>query len=488
MAEPNWNDLDRALAEALPELPPESVVDVVTPWRRAMGQILAGLALTSVTLHFLGLQYFLPAVGTVLLLLGFRALRRAGRAFAVCYLISILRAVLLFVFLVQNAAILRFAAAEPWLTGGAVALQFAQLLSFYLALETAKRKAGMPDAPNSAGWLLLWYVLIVVLSLLAVNGVVVLVILALYVCILRSLHRLSGQIDAVGYAIEPAPVRLSDGALAGILAAALAVGIAGGSLFAGRYAMDWSPAEPPAQTETAARLKDLGFPEAVLRDLTPDDLAACAGALRVISSQEDHPVNPGREVREQEEGPSVFITTVYDRKELRITGAAVELPGDRWVVFHHFEWVENPGYFGTECIQLWPTSHLDGWEMVGGVTGRLLCEREGETLTAPYASLGNKTYTADSVFWGTQTHTEIFAAFSLPRNAEHQRGYLAYTVQSVSDVEYILDSWMNYTHQQTWMQYPVRTAQEARMSGADWLGEGAFVTVQDAVQTAGSEE
>ena len=64
------------LAQSVDELPPEEIVADVTPWRRAMERVLFGLALCMVTLNFWCLNYFLPAIGTVLLLLGFRALRR----------------------------------------------------------------------------------------------------------------------------------------------------------------------------------------------------------------------------------------------------------------------------------------------------------------------------------------------------------------------------------------------------------------------------
>ena len=44
-----------------------------------------------------------------------------------------------------------------------------------------------------------------------------------------------------------------------------------------------------------------------------------------------------------------------------------------------------------------------------------------------------------------------------------------------------MDSWINYTHQQTPFQFPVRTAAETRMSNN--LNEsGAFRTIQDALQ------
>ena len=57
-----WDDFDCTLATSLSQLPPpDEGMDAVTPWRRAMNQIVSGLCLTCFTLNFLGLQYLLPA-------------------------------------------------------------------------------------------------------------------------------------------------------------------------------------------------------------------------------------------------------------------------------------------------------------------------------------------------------------------------------------------------------------------------------------------
>lgn len=62
-----------ALQASVPERLPDKVA-AVTPWKRAMGRVLAGTALTGTNLW--GLNYLLPGIGLVLMLLGFRPLRR----------------------------------------------------------------------------------------------------------------------------------------------------------------------------------------------------------------------------------------------------------------------------------------------------------------------------------------------------------------------------------------------------------------------------
>lgn len=479
------------LAQSVDELPPEEIVADVTPWRRAMERVLFGLALCMVTLNFWCLNYILPAIGTVLLLLGFRALRRENPWLRGCFVCAVLRAACVFPSLILNTTILQSDACKSAAAMVSAALMLALLLCFWQGLRAVQRKAGLP-AKGGAGSLLAWYVLVCVLAAVHYTGwIVPVAMLVGYVCILRSLLRLSGALDEAGYAIAPQPVRVTDRCIALVLAAALGIGCTLGYLFGGSYRMDWQPADTSAQTQTEAirqQLLDLGFPEAVLNDLTPEDIAACGGALRVVVEVEDYPVNDGRTVLWEaynEKNERHYVQdTVYDVKELRLTGVAVQLPGERetWRVYHHFLWTTDPGFCGTEALQIRPAyrSIPEGWSAAGDVTGRVLYDRGGQTFAAPYAALGARTFTANTVLWGEQTNTDLFAAFSLPRHAECARGYVAYTAAAVCD-GYILSSWINYTHQQTRPQYPVVTAMEKRLT-ATWGDSGAFRTVQDALQ------
>lgn len=70
----NEKAFEVALQASVPERLPDKVAAAVTPWKRAMGRVLAGTALTGTNLW--GLNYPLPGIGLVLMLLGFRLLRR----------------------------------------------------------------------------------------------------------------------------------------------------------------------------------------------------------------------------------------------------------------------------------------------------------------------------------------------------------------------------------------------------------------------------
>ena len=484
MRDPDWESMDEQEFEALLEgsitqPPPEQVVAEVTPWRLATKRILTGIALTSITLNFFWLNYLLPAIGMALMLLGFRALRRENRWLGLCFGITVFRAVYLYAGLILNSTIwFSLVSSSPVVYGLSVlnlALTYVQLLCLWGGFRAVQRKAGLPPHAGSAVALLIWYGITGLLAVLRYSGLILpLVMLVCYILILRSLWKLSKELDQAGYAIRPAPVRIADG----IVAVAITILLVGGCLLSwllgSKYPMDWqaaNPAEHSGMEEIKAQLLELGFPDDVLQDLTAEDIAACDGALRVVTDVHDHAVDNS------------------EKEPLRITGVAVELPGqrERWMIFHHFLWTADPGFYGTESIQLWPAQHLSkGWESAGALTGRVLYDKDGTTYTAPYYYLGQQTFTSESIFWGEQTSTDLFAAFSMPETGEHYRGYVAYPVAKLRD-GYIMDSWFNYTHQRTALQYPAMTAMEFQMSGA-WDGNGPFRTIQDAPQFYPTEE
>ena len=477
----------RAGASSLP--PDDGLVEEITPWRRAMKRALLGIALNLVTLNFWCLNYLLPAIGTLLLLLGFRALRRENRGFALCWHLALLQAAVRYACLILNAAVWQAEVYQlPWMRPLPYVLSFVsfvQALGLRAGFRTARQKAGLAPAAPGTTALAVWYLIMCALALVNYTGFLGWVLILAYFIILRTLWKLPRQLEEAGYAIRLAPVRFSDFALGAGITGALAAGIAGCYLFASGYDMGWVPVPEREQMgldELREELLDLGFPENVLNDLTAEDLATCEGAIRIFVDQGDYPVNGGRLVTREESGYHVQ-TRVYDVNELRITGVAVELPGERehWRIIHHFEWIVDPGFHGTESLQCWPAYHIEeGWSKGGEATGRVLYDRDGTTYAAPYHYLGERSYQSDTMFWGKQQNNDLFAAFSFPARGQRQRGYVAYDTLENAD-GYIMDSWINYTHQNSWLQYPVRTAMENRMRGS-WNLSGTFSLVQTAIQ------
>ena len=226
----NDREFDALLESAAPELPPDDVARDVTPWRRAIGNILGGSAMCSITLNFFCLNYLLPTIGVILQLLGFRPLRRENGWFRACWLLAVLRAALFLPCIVLNATIYSNAvyasSVGTALTYAMLAVQMLLFFCFWQALRAMQKKAGTGGGAAPAAALLIWYAAVLTLAYVQYSGLLLgLAMLGCYILILRSLFRLSREMEESGYALTPAPVHLSDEMLVRAIAALLAVGM-----------------------------------------------------------------------------------------------------------------------------------------------------------------------------------------------------------------------------------------------------------------------
>ncbi len=492
MTEKNWEGMDerefeRRLAAELPELPPDDIAREVTPWRKAVNRILVGIGLNVITLNFLGLNDFLPAVGMILCLLGFRTLRRESGWFRAGLVITAVKTVFCLSALVINMTVYREILEEEELFYELSLLQAALLFALIICLWGGFRRIqrrARTGSGNDVGALLLWYVALWLLAIWETESMWIgIAMIALFLLIIRSLSRTSHEMEKAGYVVEPAPVRVADRTLVGTLTVMVILGMVIACLFFSRYPMEWELAgENTARTEEIREeLTDMGFPEAVLKDLTEEDLLACQGATQVVIGEESYRYFSGEddetdEDQETEDSVEDALTdgeTAEAGYNMTLTAVAVRLSNesDTWKIFLHFTWKENPGFIGTESLQVYG-SWNDGyaWGLNEEFTGQVLCEREGETYRSPYHDLGLKTAAENA--WGIW----LGAAFSFPQDCEQARGYVSYTAYSYEE-EAWWDSWLYYTHQESRLQYPALTAMERHYSGAESGWGDAFETL-----------
>lgn len=66
------------------------------------------------------------------------------------------------------------------------------------------------------------------------------------------------------------------------------------------------------------------FLETLLDDLKEEDLLECRNARRVLAETNDYPINDGVEVAVSQDGYTQY-SREYEKKELRLSGVAVEL-------------------------------------------------------------------------------------------------------------------------------------------------------------------
>jgi hypothetical protein len=321
-----------------------------------------------------------------------------------------------------------------------------------------------------------------------------------FILITVNLNKISKEIDTVGYSIENAPVKISDKVLTAIFIIVLITGMALGYTLGDSYQMNWKVKDTNEHSEVQEiknHLVSLGFPENILEDLSDADILLCKGAAKVLVETRQLPFNKGRverTVKKYSGRTGIYSKTVYDVKEMTVTGIGVclteEPEGDGdWQLIHHFCWDINPGFYGTECIQIFPAyrnEHTRSYSYVSEPTGRLLYTKDGVDYVSPYHSLGSEQYTSDNIIFGQRTNTDIFATFSLPDVGERQRGYVTYAVEDNSEYSSIIDSWITYNHQESFLQYPAKTAKENIKTDL-FSNSKAFLNQQCALQIADRE-
>ena len=479
------HEYDLLLAEAAGELPPPPE-EQAEPWSRAMKYILWGLALVTFRLELVYLQFILPCVGSVLVFLGFRSLRRSARGFATAYAASIVLLIMRALGIAAGAVRPEYFGALGYFTSAAgIVLNFTLLLGLRSGIRTAFSATSGEGPRGLSLWPAAAYAGVVATALLETlvparsdgNALPrVLVAAALYIALLALLRRhiRRHQIGAVERPQDPglwavaayagvvatalletlAPARsYEDAWLRALSAAALYIALLvllrrQGRALAGRgYRIAPVPVRLSARAVFALyalviaallvpalllgpRLKsaeaELGMPEWLAGSLTEAELTLCEGATEVKGVVTDE---------------NTAETPDTERLELGVW--AVYLADGRTRFYSAFRWLEPPRFNLQEALRAEP----DGNEAVSDFAACLLYTKDGEELAAPLeVSLGGGLKAEElgefGLFWNEHSleklgHTqyEPYVEFSIPFGAEDVHGWLAYTYDAGVELE-----------------------------------------------------
>ena len=465
----DWELTEQLADFDMTELPEEEQVEP-TPWQHLAGKLVWGVILSTITLNFLYLDVILPAIGIILLVQAFRPLRKENGWLGLCHgLAWTLCAARLCTLAVEGTLLPEtevFASLERPVGLVIVAVWLALYFSLWRGLLGIARRAGQekPSAPGAA-MLLVWYGALTALALTGaeqVSGFAFILILLLYFLVLRSLLKTLRFFEENGYVLQPLQPRVSDGRLTAAWLAAVAAVIALALTFGTRYSMDWqvrSADEQAGHEEIVENLRTLGLPEDMAADLTSEELAALAGAQRVLLGVGD-------------------TFTTDDGGKLLCRSAAIQLPGEeRWVTLQHFLWLEMPRHRGTEALQ---AILLHEQYVPNGLVYfradetlpprvRLLYE-EGEDIFTNSPELVPMSTTS----WFGDEYTARYAAWSLPRQGNRARGYLLYGVYRCDEVSMVTNT--DYIHNQRFV-YPALSARQYSVNGF-WGEDPKFRTMQ----------
>lgn len=442
MTGPERDEFDRMIEQDIAgTVPAQSVVDEVNPWHEPIDRIAWGLTLTGFTLNFLYLQYLLPAVGVVLQYLGFRALRRNGAAFRAAWAISMVRLIWFAAFLVLEATPGLPVVGIDLATGlTSLVVQVVQLLLLRAGLRQVYQKVGITPERDPLRSAVCWQIVCAVLAFspLAHSWLVGIPVIIAFVCIVRALFRLGGELSQAGYCFVAAPVRLSAGWVKlGYLGGCLLLVLAA-CVLVSHPPLDETPMEEHGETEIRQQLADLGVPDEVLADLADEDVRALDGAFYIEryeemqtfhtgKGHEDNMVLPEAEAELPHASPRAEqrdkARAAADRcPVLRVHTVYLELPEDRMAVLNWFRWERGSAYWGDAFKTV---SYNDlGAEVVGA---RMVYDRKGTAYTAPVPDLADGMVTANGYF-GMGDSRQISGTVSYPFGAENPRGYVLYVM------------------------------------------------------------
>lgn len=493
-------DFDALLSRSLPELPPEDIVARTVPGKKALKRILVGYFLSTFTINGLGLNLILPVIGQILMLLGFRALQHENRWFNACYVFAVLQAFLRFGKLILDTTIFDLPFEDPQNAASAfyialalqVLLSVVSLICFWRGLRTVQKACGIRSKAIGVLALLAWNLLFCAMALLQMRGqffggYTLLFLLVSLIIILWMIARQAKALDATGYVLQPAPLRLSDRTLTLIILGILAIGCTCGHLFFSSYDMDWQTVDSTASaatSETKSQLAALGFPEDILDDLTPEDLARCRGAEQVVVDARTLNSENPTGVEQAVIDPTLRDSTIdNDPDDLLLTNVIVLVPGEtpHVVLFNHFSWLSTPKFYGTAALNILPTYEVSAelWRLEDGPTGRILYDDGDDSFVADYHSIEMRTVTSN-LFRNVAPSPSLYASFIFPNQGTRQRGYITYTIaprailpEGYRQADY---SQMTYMHQKKRFLYPAETADSSSIFSIN----GPFEAMQPA--------
>ncbi|MEE0510868.1 MAG: hypothetical protein UDG94_06530 [Peptococcaceae bacterium] len=476
----NEQAFDAMLQRSVSDLPPDDIVAQTVPGKTALNRILIGYFLYTFTIGLMGLDFILPAIGQILVLLGFRALQHENRWFGFCYILEVFHAIYLFTKLFLNTTIIELPPLSEAFTLFALFINTLfialSLFCFWRGLRSIQKKMGLRSKALGVLALLTWSLVPNAMVFLQLKGNyvfnswrILVALIFIFILLLWIVSRTFKTLDNLGYVLQPAPVQISNRSFTLILVAILVIGSACGYLFFSSYSMAWSTKEnsrPASVEEAKTHLINLGFPEYILNDLSAEDIAACEGATQVL-------LNSGTK-------DYYFDTLFYDERNIDMTNIVVLIPGEqpRLVLFHYFHWLINPGFRGTDAICLNPAYSKipQSTLLISEVTGRVFYDNNGEHFSAPYHSIETRTK-VDPIFTIIKPYDLVFANFSFPNQGENHRGYITYSFTPLEGNQFF-NSQATYIHQESLLQYPAMSAESYGLNSDHYSEFTPFSAIQ----------
>ena len=419
----------------------DSVVEEITPWKRSMKYIFSGLILMVMNIVlFIDVTTITKMCGYLLLLLGFRNLKKENTFFKIGFIVAIVLNVQMILFTLLEMSIWK---ENIW----TLSLELNFIISFvehmliyicvWLGIWKVESKVGEGKRSKSTALLPISYGIMGILAIMNTTGVLAFICIALYICLIVEVYKVYKNLESSGYVIKPSSIKISNGVIVISMVVTFIIGIFVVSSF-NKYPMEWNPYVTEQTTDVEEMKKKLisqGVQEKVLNDLPKEEIEKCASASAVVVSDSEINANDSA-----------------DTKLLKMMSYAfcLDEKTSRWKILHYFIWEDEPSFYGTEVIS-YGSNEIKQAE---NISGYIMYDEEDVTYKAPY-------YHTDyvNVIEGWE-YSNFFTSFSFDKKGSNYRGYFTYEQVEGEMNAVDLDITMDYFHQHWIVNFPAQTAWE----------------------------
>ncbi|KEI91102.1 hypothetical protein [Clostridium botulinum] len=420
------------------------------PWRKPMSNIAWGFVFTVMTFNFLSLQYILPTIGVGLLYIGFSDLRKENKELNIAWIFSIINMGVNVLGLIyantplnvnfKNSAIMIFIL---------TAFQVSFLLIFRKGLKKVFEKADAIPSKDPLLGVIIWRIVILILVIAELASVWFIYIPAIffYFYNFNSLYKLGDDLSDIKFNDLDETVRIKSKkhVLEYTIGCAFIVILC--ILGSNHIRLDSTELIPTKISKSRDKLMNMGFPKAILKDISDDEVDMLKDAIHIDVSSQPLMFDSKKETIRNKSG---MYNTIEQpgKSNLKTTIIYVELKDNRMYAIEYFQWLGGSAYWHDGFT-------ISGSEKLELINGRLLYEKNGTSYSADIPRLKNEMISQSDLFGYESQSEKIAGAVNYPFGSDRQRGYVFYQLDIRKDVGTGCNIF-NYVHYST----PFRSSYE----------------------------
>ncbi|MDS1002299.1 hypothetical protein P9J83_02115 [Clostridium sporogenes] len=391
------------------------------PWRKPMSNITWGFVFTIMTFNFLGLQYILPTIGVGLIYIGFCDLRKENKELNNAWIFSIINMLVHILGLICANTPLNVSFKNNFIMIFILtAFQVSFFLIFRKGLKRVFEKASVIPRKDPLLGVIIWRIIIVifVIANLSIYWFIYIPVIFFYFYKFHSLYKLVDDLRGIKFKNLDETVRTKSKkhVLEYIIGCAFIFVIC--NLGSNHIRLESTEFIPTKASETRDILMNMGFPEAILKDISDDEVDKLKDAIHIDVSSELLMFDSKEETIKDKFGVNNTIQKP-GKSNLKSTIIYVELKDNQMYAIDYFQWLGGGAYWHDGFT-------ISASERLELINGRLLYEKNGTSYLAAIPRLKNEMISESDWFIGERESEKIAGAVNYPFGSKRKRGYVFY--------------------------------------------------------------